>query len=333
MHGSDASTAIGSLPAPGADKLHHRAVPETNPVVRSTQGIPMTQLPLRCGIGLKAVHLQQVLHERPDAGFFEVHAENFMVAGGPLHHWLGGIRSHYPLSMHGVALSIGAEADLDQDHLARLAALLDRYQPHSFSEHLAWSSQGGRYLNDLLPLPYDARSLQRVCDHVDQIQSRLRRRMLLENPATYVGFASSTMDEGEFIRAVVRRTGCGLLLDVNNVYVSSVNHGCDARAALQSLPLDAVGEIHLAGFASQTDAAGAPLLIDNHGAPVAPQVWDLYRFALELTGPVATLLERDNDIPPLALLLAEARQADRLLQDTQTAQRAPAPRNTQGAAA
>ena len=299
----------------------------------STQDSLTERLPLRCGIGLKAIHLQQVLDERPDAGFFEVHAENFMVSGGPLHHWLGGIRRHYPLSIHGVALSIGAEADLDQDHLARLAALLDRYQPQSFYEHLAWSTHGGAYLNDLLPLPYDDRTLQRVCDHVDQVQGRLRRRMLLENPATYVGFASATMDEGAFISEVVRRTGCGLLLDVNNVHVSSVNHGRDARAALRSLPLHAVGEIHLAGFASQTDAAGAPLLIDNHGAPVAPPVWELYRLALESTGPVATLLERDNDVPPLALLLAEARQADRLLCDAGATQRAALPATARGVVA
>lgn len=293
MHGSDASTAA------------------ERPLASGDAGL--RRLPLRCGVGLKAGHLRQVLDERPDAGFFEVHAENFMVPGGPLHHWLGRVREHYPLSFHGVALSIGADADLDLDHLQRLAVLLDRYQPESFSEHLAWSTHGGTYLNDLLPLPYDRPCLQRVCDHVDQIQSRLQRRMLLENPATYVRFASSTMDEGVFIHEVVRRTGCGLLLDVNNVYVSSVNHGYDAREALQGLPLDAVGEIHIAGFASQTDGAGAPLLIDNHGAPVAPAVWELYRFALASTGPVATLLERDNDVPPLTVLLAEARQADQIL--------------------
>jgi hypothetical protein len=230
-------------------------------------------------------------------------------------------------------LSIGADADLDHDHLERLAALLDRYQPESFSEHLAWSTHGASYLNDLLPLPYDRQSLQQVCDHVDQVQARLRRRMLLENPATYVSFASSTMEEAAFIREVVRRTGCGLLLDVNNVHVSCVNHGLDARAMLQDLPLDAVGEIHLAGFATQADAAGAPLLIDNHGAPVAPPVWELYRFALGLTGPVPTLLERDNDIPPLALLLAEAGQADGLLRDAEAALHRPGHHDAPGMAA
>ena len=287
------------------------------------------QLPQRCGIGLKADHLRQVLEERPDAGFFEVHAENFMVAGGPLHHWLGRVREHYALSVHGVALSIGAAAELDQEHLDRLAAVLDRYQPQLFSAHLAWSTHGDVYLNDLLPLPYNPQTLQRVCDHVDQVQARLGRRMLLENPASYLAFAASTMDESLFIRRVVERTGCGLLLDVNNVFVSATNQGCDARAMLQAVPLDAVGEIHLAGHARQQDASGAPLLIDNHGAPVAGPVWDLYRLALAATGPRPTLLERDNDIPPLAVLLAEARQADRLLQDAGAAHDAagrPAPR-------
>ncbi len=274
---------------------------------------------MRCGIGLKGSHMGQVLQDLPDAGFVEVHAENFMVDGGPLHHFLGRIRERYPLSIHGVALSIGGEAALDQDHLCRLAALLDRYQPQQFSEHLAWSTHDGVFLNDLLPLPYTKARLQRVCDHVDQVQARLRRRMLLENPATYVEFAASSISESEFIGSIIDRTGCGLLLDVNNVHVSCVNHGRDARAMVQALPLAAVAEIHLAGFAVQQDASGAPLLIDSHGAPVAPAVWELYQFALSLIGPVPTLLERDNDIPPLGVLLAEARQADRLLMDATSA--------------
>jgi len=270
-------------------------------------------LPARCGIGLKAGHFRQVLDELPDIGFFEVHAENFMVQGGPMHHFLGRIREHYPLSIHGVALSIGGDAELDADHLDRLSTLLARYQPESFSEHLAWSTHGGVFLNDLLPLPYTAQTLQRVCDHIDQVQTRLQRRMLLENPATYVEFASSTMQETEFIRAVVARTGCGLLLDVNNIHVSCVNHARDPHAYLRDLPLGAVGEIHLAGYDEQSDAAGAALLIDSHGAPVAPPVWDLYWLALALTGPVATLLERDNDAPPLAVLQGEADRAEQML--------------------
>lgn len=276
-------------------------------------------LPSRCGVGLKSGHLRQVCDTLPDAGFFEVHAENFMVTGGPLHHYLGRIREHYALSIHGVALSIGGDAPLDLHHLDRLRDLIDRYQPQQFSEHLAWSTHDDVFLNDLLPLPYNRHSLQQVCDHIDQAQSRLGRRMLLENPATYVEFDASTIDESDFICRIIDRTGCGLLLDVNNLHVNSVNHGRDARATLQQLPLHAVGEIHLAGFAQQCDSAGAPLLIDSHGAPVAPGVWDLYRFALSLTGPVPTLLERDNDVPALDVLLAEARQADRLLHDAAVA--------------
>jgi hypothetical protein len=236
-----------------------------------------------------------------------------MVPGGPFHHYLSLIRERYPLSIHGVALSIGAGSPLDVGHLDALAGLLDRYQPQSFSEHLAWSTHGDTYLNDLLPLPYNASTLQRVCQHIDQVQSHLKRRMLLENPATYVEFADSTRDEASFLTEVVRRTGCGLLLDVNNVHVCSVNHHRDARAYVRALPLDQVGEIHLAGFASQQDSVGAALLIDSHDAPVAQAVWDLYAYTLSLTGPVATLLERDGDVPDLPILLAEANLAEQRL--------------------
>jgi len=270
-------------------------------------------LPVRAGVGLKPEHFQDVLADGPNIGFFEVHAENYMVAGGPFHHYLTLIRERYPLSIHGVGLSIGADALLDTTHLNALAVLLNRYQPQSFSEHLAWSTHGETFLNDLLPLPYNTATLQRVCDHIDQVQTHLKRRMLLENPATYVEFAASTWEEGAFLSELVRRTGCGLLLDVNNVYVSSVNHQRDARAAICALPLAQVGEIHLAGFAEQTDGNGAPLLIDSHGAPVARPVWDLYAYTLGLTGPKPTLLERDNDIPAWPVLLAEAGLADQQL--------------------
>ncbi len=270
-------------------------------------------LPARSGLGLKPEHFRTVLETTPDLGFFEIHAENYMVDGGPFHYYLSKIRSRYPLSIHGVGLSIGGEATLDEAHLDRLAVLLRRYEPQSFSEHLAWSSHGGAFLNDLLPVPYCTETLTRVCDHIDRVQERLGRRMLLENPATYVEFAASTMSEGEFIGEIVRRTGCGLLLDVNNVYVSCANHGRDPYAAIDALPLAATGEIHLAGFARDTDAAGDELLIDSHGAPVAEAVWALYRYALRRVGPVATLIERDNDIPAFAVLLAEAKTAEGML--------------------
>jgi uncharacterized protein (UPF0276 family) len=212
-----------------------------------------------------------------------------------------------------VGLSIGSERGLDPAHLTRLAELLARYQPEAFSEHLAWSSHGNAFYNDLLPVPYNAHTLERVCNHVDQVQSRLQRTMLLENPSTYVEFESSTLGEAEFLSEVVRRTGCGLLLDVNNAYLSCMNHHRDPYALIQAMPLAAVGEIHLAGFAVDADAAGAPLLIDSHGAPVHEQVWALYAHTLQSLGPVATLLERDNNIPGLDVLLLEAQRAQSLL--------------------
>lgn len=270
-------------------------------------------LPLRCGIGLKPGHVADVLERRPDVGFFEVHAENYMVDGGPMHRGLARIRADHAVSLHGVGLSIGGEAPPDEAHLDRLAVLIERYQPASFSEHLAWSTHGGRFFNDLLPLAYDAASLDRVCAHVDRVQTRLGRRLLLENPSTYVEFEASTMDEAAFLSEVVRRTGCGLLLDLTNAWVSCTNHGRDVARYLAALPLHATGEIHVAGFAVEQDSLGAPLLIDSHGAAVADAVWQLYRTTIAELGPVPTLLERDNDVPPLDCLLAEADRADRVL--------------------
>ncbi|WP_456023537.1 MNIO family bufferin maturase [Pseudomonas protegens] len=283
-----------------------------NPALTATQAA-LRELPPRAGLGLKTGHFREVLGSQPDIGFFEVHAENYMVAGGPFHHFLGLIREQYPLSLHGVGLSIGAEGPLDQQHLKRLAELIERYQPHSFSEHLAWSSHGPVFLNDLLPLAYDTPTLKRVCEHIDQVQTSLKRPMLLENPATYLAFQHSTIDEPEFIAEVVRRSGCGLLLDVNNVYVSCVNHQRDPLTYLDALPLHAVGEIHLAGFAEDCDSLGDRLLIDDHGAPIDQAVWTLYQQVLARIGPIATLIERDNQVPAFAVLLAEAQHADELL--------------------
>lgn len=291
--------------------------------VAAAHALPI--LPTRAGVGLKPEHFQEILATHPDIGFFEVHAENYMVPGGPFHHVLTRIRERYALSMHGVGLSIGADAPLNLAHLKALKHLLDRYQPQSFSEHLAWSTHGQTFLNDLLPLPYTPATLQRVCDHIDQVQTQLGRRLLLENPATYVEFAASTWNEAAFLSEVVRRTGCGLLLDVNNVYVSSVNHQRDAQAVIRALPLAQVGEIHLAGFAPQVDAHGDLLLIDSHGAPVAQAVWDLYAWTLALTGPVATLLERDNNIPAWPVLLAEAGLAEEVLRQAHGLQRQKLP--------
>lgn len=281
---------------------------------RPAASYPAGALPAGAGISLKPEHFEQLLETRPALGFLEVHAENYMMPGGPYHHYLNRIHDRYPLSIHGVGLSIGGPDALDELHLERLSQLLKRHAPEAFSEHLAWSSHKGHYLNDLLPLPYDETRLALVCDHVDQVQERLSRRMLLENPATYIQFTGSTLAETQFLTEVIRRTGCGLLLDVNNVYVSCINHGRNSQDYIRALPLDQVGEIHLAGFTHDRDAGSAPLLIDSHSTPVSDAVWALYRFTLGLTGPVPTLIERDNDLPPLDTLVAEAASADRLLQ-------------------
>jgi uncharacterized protein len=291
---------------------HETRLPATSSATSCGAG-----LPARAGVGLKPQHFREVLATAPPVGFFEVHAENYMVDGGPFHHFLARIRERYALSLHGVGLSIGGEAPLDEAHLDRLAALVARYRPAQFSEHLAWSSHGGAFFNDLLPVPYDRATLQRVCEHVDRVQERLQLRMLLENPSTYVEFEQSTMHEAQFIGEVVRRTGCGLLLDVNNVHVSCVNHGRDARAYVDALPLAAVGQLHLAGFATDRDAAGAPLLIDSHGSPVDEAVWRLFAEVIARIGPMPTLLERDNDVPALEVLVAEALRAQMLMVDAQ----------------
>lgn len=261
------------------------------------------------GIGLKSQHAAGLLAGEAAVDFLEVHAENFMGAGGPALRQLDRLRAGLPLSVHGVGLSIGSDGPLDDDHLGRLATLAERFEPRWVSEHLAWSSHGGVFLNDLLPLPYDAATLNRVCDHIDQVQERLKRRLLIENPSTYVEFLGSTMNEAQFLGELVRRSGCGLLLDVNNAYVSGVNHCRDPWALIEALPADAVGEIHLAGFAEDRDGAGDRLLIDHHGAPVDDAVWSLYGRTIERLGPRPTLIERDNDIPALNVLAAEAARA------------------------
>ena len=261
------------------------------------------------GVGLRFAHHRAVLDERPAAAWFEVHAENYMGDGGPPHRLLAEIRASYPVSIHGVGLSIGAAQPLDRAHVARLKKLLHRYQPFLFSEHLAWSSHGDIFLNDLLPVPYDEETLSRVCEHIDEVQDALGMRMLLENPPTYVGFETTTMGEIEFLRAVVCHTGCGLLLDVNNVFVSATNNGFDPTAYIDAFPVEYVCEIHLGGFAEACDDQGAPLLIDDHGAEVAEPVWSLYGRALARTGPVPTLIEWDNQVPAFSVLVAQVARA------------------------
>ncbi|OYU17811.1 MAG: hypothetical protein CFE34_13820 [Rhodobacteraceae bacterium PARR1] len=274
-------------------------------------------LPSLAGVGFKPQHFAAIRADAAGVGFFEVHAENYMGAGGLPHAQLAAIRADHPLSIHGVGLSIGGARGVDADHLDRLRRLCDRYQPDSFSEHLAWSSHGveglgAEYLNDLLPLPYTEETLRLVCDHVDQVQSALGRRMLLENPATYLCFEQSTIPETAFLAEVARRTGCGLLLDVNNVFVSCTNHGTDPRAWLAAFPLHQVGEIHLGGHDAEVLPSG-PLLIDSHAAPVADPVWALYAEVIARAGPRPTLVEWDNDLPDWSVLADEARRAGAIL--------------------
>lgn len=277
---------------------------------------PRTPLPPIAGIGLRGPHLAQVQEQRPSAGWLEVHAENYMNSS-PATAALERLRRNYTLSVHGVGLSLGSAKGVDPAHLERLKTLCDRFEPAMVSEHLAWSVGDGIYLNDLLPVPYDQEALAIVCRNIERTQETIGRRILIENLSAYVGFARATMTEPEFLREIAQRTGCGLLLDINNVFVSAANLGFDAEAYVAILPADSIEEIHLAGHAQNMTDDG-PVLIDNHGSAVAPQVWSLYRFALERFGARPTLIEWDSEIPPLETLLGEAMWAD-LLANTVTA--------------
>ena len=270
-------------------------------------------IPPRAGVGLKPEHYRAIIEGKPDIGFFEIHAENYMGAGGPPHRYLEEIRELYPNSLHGVGLSIGADRPLDRAHLLRLKALNERYRPGLFSEHLAWSTHDTTYLNDLLPVPYTEETLARVADHIDEVQQTVGRQMLLENPSTYLAFAESTLREIDFIAEIVRRTHCGLLFDVNNVQVSSINQEWDAIAYIDSYPLEHVREIHLGGHAAETDDKGRPLLIDTHDREVDALVWRLFERAIGRLGPTPTLIEWDSNIPAWPELQAEAERAEAVL--------------------
>jgi uncharacterized protein (UPF0276 family) len=295
------------------------AVIEPAPAASMRPRFPAAPIGGLAGTSFKHEHLAQILAEGAQRGFFEVHAENYMGAGGPPHRALAAIRRDHPLSLHGVCMSIGGERPLDRAHLQRFASLVERYEPALVSEHLAWSTHESTYYNDLLPLPYTAATLRQVCDHIDKVQEAIGRPLLLENPSTYVAFAASTMSETDFIRAIVRRTGCGLLLDLNNVFVSATNHGFSARDYLADFPLAHVGEIHLAGHAQQADDEGYPLLIDSHDGPVADAVWKLYDIVIGRCGQVPTLIEWDSRIPDWPILKAEAAAAQAILDRGRTA--------------
>ncbi|WP_188607657.1 MNIO family bufferin maturase [Chelatococcus reniformis] len=292
--------------------MNANAHPAAAPTAEARR-LPVHPVAGQAGTSFKHEHLAAILADGKPKGFFEVHAENYMGAGGPPHRALETIRRDNPVSLHGVCMSIGGPQPLEKTHLARFTRLVERYEPALVSEHLAWSTHETTFFNDLLPLPYTEASLTRVCDHIDEVQQAIGRAILLENPSTYVLFPESTMSETDFIRAIARRTGCGLLLDANNVFVSATNHGFSALDYLADFPLARVGEIHLAGHAEQEDDEGELLLIDSHDGPVADAVWKLYEIVIGRCGAVPTLIEWDSNIPEWAALKGEAAAAQAIL--------------------
>ncbi|WP_425045576.1 DUF692 domain-containing protein [Primorskyibacter sp. S87] len=276
------------------------------------------RLPAAAGVGYKPQHFARIIENAGAVSWLEIHAENYMGDGGRPLAQLRHLSERFPISVHGVGLSIGGEGSLDRDHLARLRHLVDWLKPASFSEHLAWSTHEGHFLNDLLPLPYTDETLQRVCDHIDQLHDAVGRRMLLENPSSYLAFDESTWSEPDFLREVSDRTGCGLLLDLNNVFVSATNLSFSPQGYIDAYPLDLVEEIHLGGHDTDADEHGNVLLIDNHGQPVVDPVWALLDTVLETAGPKPVLVEWDNDVPDWPVLEAEAARARAALERVPT---------------
>jgi uncharacterized protein len=272
-----------------------------------------TPVPASAGIGLRAEHYREVVETPPPVGWLEVHSENYFGDGGAPLEYLEKARRHYPVSLHGVGLSLGSSDELNRRHLEKLRALIGRIEPGLVSDHLSWSSVDGIYLNDLLPLPYTEEALRHVARRVEQAQDFLGRQLLIENPSSYLRYRHSTIPEWQFISEVARVSGCGILLDVNNIYVSAVNHGFDAMEYLRAVPAAMVREIHLAGFTVNYYPEGQ-ILIDTHNARVADAVWALYRAAIERLGPRPTLIEWDTDLPALEVLLDEARHADAIME-------------------
>lgn len=279
----------------------------------NNRALKPNQLPKSATVGLKLEHCKAVLATNPALEWFEVHPENYMGEGGPAHHYLNKIRERYEISMHGVGLSIGGSTRPSKDHMKRVKTLLEHYKPASFSEHLAWSSHEAGYFNDLLPLPLTEETCATVSDHIDEIQSTVGHRLLLENPSTYVEFTGTSFAEIDFLTEVVSRTGCGLLLDVNNVYVSCINHQTDPVRYIDEFPIEHVGEVHLGGHANDEDDLGDPLLIDAHDRAVIDKVWALYKRTIKRAGPLPTLVEWDNNVPDWPVLYAEAQRAASIL--------------------
>ena len=276
------------------------------------------RLPDAAGVGYKPQHFAEIMEDAGSVEWLEIHAENYMGDGGRPLAQLRHLSERFAISVHGVGLSIGGEGRLDPDHLARLKQLCGWLKPASFSEHLAWSTHDTAFLNDLLPLPYTTATVARVADHIDEVQETVGRQMLLENPSSYLAFDESTLEETDFLREVAKRTGCGLLLDVNNVFVSATNLGTDPISYIDAYPLELVGEIHLGGHDEDEDDHGAPLLIDSHGREVADPVWALYDYVMAKGGARPTLIEWDNDVPEWPVLSAEADRAAAVLQKVAT---------------
>lgn len=266
---------------------------------------PALLLPsLGFGLGLRVEHYQSILDTRPSVDWFEILSENYLVPGGKPLYYLDRIRADYPLAMHGVSLSIGSSDPLNRDYLKQLKHLADRVEPAWLSDHLCWTGLDGTNLHDLMPLPYTEETIEHVAARVRQVQDILGRRILLENVSSYVTYTQSEMSEWEFVRAILERADCLMLLDVNNIYVSSYNHGFDARAYLDAIPVERVQQFHLAGHTNHGN-----YIVDTHDHPVIDPVWDLYAHAVRRFGPVSTMIERDDNIPPLEELLAELQQA------------------------
>ena len=278
---------------------------ETSPSITTSQD----PIPARAGVGLKAQHYRDVLEKEPDLGFFEVHAENYMGDGGLPHHFLSEIRKDYALSVHGVGMSLGSAGGLCKDHVQRFKHLVERYEPTLISEHISWSAFDGVYYNDLMPVPYTEEALSVFCENIDHLQNVLGRKILVENPSAYLAYESSIYDESTFILEILKRTGCGLLLDVNNVYVSASNQNFDAQAYLDSIPTDVIGEVHLAGH-TVTTVNNAEVRIDDHGSPVIDPVWSLFERLMARAADVPVLIEWDANLPDFDTLHAEAKKAD-----------------------
>lgn len=274
----------------------------------------ISPVPVRAGIGLKPEHFTEILERHPAVGWFEVHPENYLMPGGPMPHYLGKIREHYPLSFHSVGMSLGSADGVDVHHVRRLKQLLDRFQPALVSDHLSWSRWGNTSLNDLLPMPYTEAALRLMSDNLSRVQDILGRPIAVENPSSYFDMAGTDMTEWEFLVQLVKNTGATILLDINNIFVSACNHGWEAQEYIQHIPAALVSEIHLAGHKIQATDFGE-IRIDDHGSPVCDDVWDLFSFAIRQLGRFPTLIEWDTDVPAFSVLEEEARLADDILID------------------